>query len=191
MHTSRSCSTPFPRTSANHKTASRGQDDFEEADGSDLSTEDDDDDEDHGSSGPRIKPPPETGMLELDCPALTGTAHEINFGLEKAVFRASCGVNNPAPHAAIDLARLPAYRFTDCLTACASYNNINSTDTSCDTVHFNAKLQNEAGGNCWLKSRIGEAEENENENTKNDMVQGYLENEVEDEGKVEGDLEDD
>ncbi|MBE3043078.1 hypothetical protein IMZ48_11000 [Candidatus Bathyarchaeota archaeon] len=53
-------------------------------------------------------------------------------------------------------------------------------------MHFNAKLQNEAGGNCWLKSRIGEAEENENGNTKNDMVQGYLEG-----GESEGDLEDD
>ena len=112
-------------------------------------------------------------MLELDCPALSNTEQEFDLGDKKAVFDVECGVNHSGATGAEDLARLTAYTFDDCLIACANYNNLGVTDKTCVAAHFNTKLMNKQGGNCWLKSKIGKPQDVEEEK-KNDLVEGYL-----------------
>ena len=126
-------------------------------------------DSDPGAGG-RIKTPPTSGQVELDCPNLTGTTHEVQVGSSKVEFVARCGINHPSG----DLARLPAYSFRDCLIACATYNDYNVTARNCVATQFYSRLRTENGGNCWLKYEIGESQENENEKTKNDNVAAEL-----------------
>lgn len=54
--------------------------------------------------------------------------------------------------------------------ACAAYNDFNATDRNCIATQFNSMLDNEKGGNCWLKYEIGNTREDENKDTRNNFV---------------------
>lgn len=69
---------------------------------------------------------------------------------------------------------LPAYSLDDCITACASFNNVGVIDKTCLMVHFNAHIGATAGGNCWLKSKVGKPEVNNNPDSKDLMVEAEL-----------------
>ena len=142
----------------------------------DSSSGDSDDDEPDRTSD-RVQPPATSGFAELDCPALSDTTHRVTIGDSTSSFRANCGVNHPINKGSEDLAVIPAYSFGDCITACAAFNKLAAVkDTLCVLVHFNANLglREANGGNCWLKTSIGEVEVNNDAKTKNDMVEGEL-----------------
>ena len=126
--------------------------------GSDTDTDGDSASATDGESKPtktsdRIQAPPTSGLLELDCPNLTGSTHRIDLGDNTYSFKANCGVN----HAEGDLTTVVAYSYEDCMIACAAFNHIaNIKDTKCVAVHFNAQMRTSKGGNCWLKKKLND-----------------------------------
>ncbi|KAL2113982.1 hypothetical protein VUR80DRAFT_1278 [Thermomyces stellatus] len=101
----------------------------------------------------RVAPPPTEGVLELDCPDLTSTTHDVVLGVKIYRFEAHCGINHPGE----DITVLPAYSYMDCATACAAFNEHDpEEDRRCIAAHFSAKIQTDKGGNCWLKRKLGD-----------------------------------
>lgn len=140
---------------------------------SDSSTDSSSDSSSDSPSGSRIKAPPQEGRVELDCPALSSSDRDVEFNRKTVTFNVECGVNHAGGAGSVDLLRLSAYTFDDCLRACAGYNDLGVTNVTCVAAHFNSMLMNQAGGNCWLKSKIGDRQEVEDDQ-KNNLVEGYL-----------------
>ncbi|SPO01573.1 uncharacterized protein DNG_04246 [Cephalotrichum gorgonifer] len=121
----------------------------------------------------RVSAPPSEGILALDCPNLSATTNDVQIGGTKTTFRATCGANHPGN----DMTLLPAYSFHDCMLACAAFNAVDGLgDAKCVGIHFNAKLSllSSNGGNCWLKSKLGNVELSTDKETTNLMIAGQL-----------------
>ena len=134
----------------------------------------DSDDKPTSTSSSRVQPPPTEGVLALDCPDLTDTIQALKLGDTTYKFRVTCGVNHAKGGGAEDMIVIPAYSFNDCITACASFNELGGIDKTCVMAHFNANIMTETGGNCWLKSKVGDIQVNENDKTKNLQVEAEL-----------------
>ncbi|SPO01497.1 uncharacterized protein DNG_04170 [Cephalotrichum gorgonifer] len=105
----------------------------------------------------RISLPATAGLVPLDCPALDETTATVSPQSKEYTFKARCGVDSATGEGSSNIMTLLAYRYEDCLKACASVNERgNIGDNSCGAVHYHADLRFVAshGGNCWLKKGV-------------------------------------
>ncbi|SPO01223.1 uncharacterized protein DNG_03970 [Cephalotrichum gorgonifer] len=102
----------------------------------------------------RVPPPPEEGILELDCPNINDKTRRVSVGDTTSIFRRICGVNYPFN----DITRLPAYSFLDCMRACVVFNIMDGVvkNITCGGVYFDTHIDSivNNGGNCWLKTKL-------------------------------------
>ncbi|KAK0644347.1 hypothetical protein B0T16DRAFT_417530 [Cercophora newfieldiana] len=94
---------------------------------------------------------PTSGVLALDCPAVSGTTLGVDMAPDPEVrFALQCGVDlvGSGP----DILAFTAYSLTDCLRACASLNR-NNGSRECKGAVFSADMASIASrfGTCTLK----------------------------------------
>ncbi|SPO01748.1 uncharacterized protein DNG_04421 [Cephalotrichum gorgonifer] len=116
----------------------------------------------------RIPTPPTDGVVELDCPRINDSTRRVSAAGQTATFRVTCGVNYPFN----DITRFPSYSFQDCLIACNAWNVEKMGDLTCNGVIFGADLGPvpAAGGNCWLKTKMGDPDVQENALLANEIA---------------------
>lgn len=108
--------------------------------------------------------------MELDCPGIDGETKSVEIAGTLYEFRANCGIDRPSGAGGKDITRFPAYSVDDCITACSAFNEMDSVKVECVAAHFNANLFTEDGGNCWLKSALGDKKVNDDADEKNNMI---------------------
>ncbi|KAK3991513.1 hypothetical protein QBC44DRAFT_349153 [Cladorrhinum sp. PSN332] len=97
---------------------------------------------------------PTTGLLDFDCGQVANNRQVVTLGTKSWGFDVQCMVDYLGPE--VDITGMTAYRFEDCIKACAIYNKIARNNT-CLGVHFNANLTTilpKVHGNCWLKAYL-------------------------------------
>jgi len=125
-----------------------------------TNSDNDDDDPSSGATpatGGNIALPATIGLVPVDCPNLDSTTHKVTPTSKTFTFEATCGADSAPGEGDRNIVTILAYRFTDCLRACASFNERgNVPNTTCGAVHFHSDLKwiNERGGNCWLKKSV-------------------------------------
>ena len=118
------------------------------------------------------------GQLPLDCPNLDGHTSKVAPRKKSYTFRSTCGADSAPGEEAKNIMTLTAYRYADCIRACASLNdrnNVNDAD-KCGAVRFHTNLSfvGSHGGNCWLKKGFDSLVFSKNEQDKNNGIFGEL-----------------
>ncbi|MBE3045626.1 hypothetical protein IMZ48_24385 [Candidatus Bathyarchaeota archaeon] len=123
------------------------------------------------SQSGRIELPPTKGRLPLDCPNLDGKTRKIKAQKKEHPFRITCGADSSPGEGDKNIMTLTAYRFADCMRACAMLNERGKVGEGevCGAVRFNTDMAFVAshGGNCWLKKGFDALVFDKNDDTKN------------------------
>lgn len=89
-------------------------------------------------------------------------------------FRATCGADSGPGEGAKNIMTITAYRFADCMRACASLNDRGNVGDGkvCGAVRFHTDLAfvGSHGGNCWLKKGFDTLVFDKNDKTKNNHI---------------------
>lgn len=97
---------------------------------------------------------PTSGLIDFDCGRVANNRQVVTLGTKSWGFDVQCMMDYLGP--GVDITGTTAYRFEDCIKACAIYNKIARNNT-CLGVHFNANLTAilpRLHGNCWLKAYL-------------------------------------
>lgn len=99
---------------------------------------------------------PTSGLLALDCPALNTISYSTipSASARNYTFTIYCNVN----YVGNDLGPVNALTVSDCMDACAKYDEAPPGSQQCEGVIFNSNLTLalQYGGNCFLKSNVSD-----------------------------------
>ncbi|PKS08606.1 hypothetical protein jhhlp_004992 [Lomentospora prolificans] len=168
---------PNPNSGSNSDSGSSAES------GSDSGSDSNSDSDSGSSADPDTSPegflalPATIGRVPVDCPNLDSTTHKVTPQSKTYTFKAICGGDSDPNEGDLNILAFLAYRFSDCLRACASFNERgNVPNTTCRGVHFHSDLKfvDDKGGNCWLKKSVGKMLMDTGDSTKNLHVFGQL-----------------